>query len=663
MVLPVLAPLPGSRPLDLREANLFAGQFAAADLTDGDLRRADLQLANLAGATLRGARLTWADLTRAVLTGADLRNADLAGADLSGADLRDADLRGAALDGANLQHAQVAGARGLPDALHFVDGIVPGPTAPGHADEPQAGLDAFARARTLHAAGRLAHAERAYRVARAWQPQSDIVPYALACLSLDRDDPDGARDWLLETLRVEPDADRARLELALLQHATGHWTEAEALLAPLRHRLPELTALALENAEPVLRRLAGHTALVAWLDRRSVTDAPAAQSEPPAATGHARVAAAIAAGDLPAAQRELRQMTNDEPLAALWRLLLPKLRVTGEAFDALLATRQPAIDAASGLRWQSLGAHATTARLETPHGVLWAQRVAGPLRSAASLDYTHALQEHLGALGHMVPHWLTDRADAPQLAFDGDWLVVAHDLTGQPLVPTVAECVLAGRTLAAIHNAPQQSASRPPGGLRAGVDLLSAPHPGAAWLAEMTAEPQLWARLVTQPLHARVPPLLDLVTRRIHAPLGQCPRGLCHGDFAPQNLLLRPDGQLAVLDWDLADLQPLVWDLARALDVFAVRWSPRAADPPQIDWPRLRALLDGYQQVRPLLPDERAVLPILIAASRLDIDTGLLTLLAPLDPDVVDTVLPRLHARLVRAAAGVPELAALIQPG
>ncbi len=635
MHLPVRAPLPGDRPADLREANFFAAQLGHADLRDADLRRANLQLADLSGAQLRGARLTWADLTCATLTGADLRNADLSEADLAGADLRDADLRGALLTGANLAHAHVSGARGLPTTLHFHAGRVPGPTVAGHADEPQAGLDAFARARDLHAQGRLAHAERAYRLARAWQPDSDIVPYALACLALDCDDPQTARAWLQATLAVAPDAERAQLEFAVLDAALAEPPVVDA----------------------ARRAQVGDTALTAWLERRQTQSPPL---PPPQRTGHATVAEAIGAGDLPLAERLVHRLAEDEPLAALWRLLLPKLHATAQAIDALLQTRQPPLPAPTALSWESLGAHATTARLTTPDGTFWAQRAAGALRSESGLRYTHQLQELLAARGLCVPRWLPDADGRPWLGFDGDWLVVAADVGGVPLQPTVAHAALAGTTLARVHTLGLDVAARPREGLRAGLTLLQAPHPGARWLAELQAVPALEPRLAALPLHARIAPLLELTARRLRDALPLCPQGLCHGDFSLKNLRLLPDGALAVLDWDLADQQPLVWDLARAMDLLAVRGPGRAADPPLLDRPRLRALLDAYQAVRPLNPAERAALPLLVATSRLDLDVGLLTLLAPLDPDVLDALLPRVHARLTYAAAGAPELAALL---
>ncbi len=644
-----------AEPLDLREAHLRAGFFAGADLTDADLRRADLTLADLTGAAVRGARLNWADLTCARLADADLRNADLSGADLSGADLRGADLRGALLDGAQLAHARVAGARGLPIDLVIRDEVVCGPNLGERAGEPTAAMTAFRRGQTLHAEGRLAHAGRAYALARAWQPDSDIVPYALACLALDADDPDLAALWLEETLRVDAEADRARLELTLLHLTTS---QPNALKPVLVARWPQLAVAPI----PALRSLVGETALTAWLDRRAATHRVPEAVEP---TGHAVVARAVADGDLTAANAQLRRLEQQEPLAALWRLLLPKLQVTAEAFTALLQTRSPPLGPLNALTWQSLGAHATTARLEIPQGVVWAQRAVGRLRSAESLSYTAQILSGLRDHGFQVPELLTDTAAETRVAFDEDWLVASADLPGTRMQPTLDACLRAGQLLAKIHNAApllNLVQRRPPGGLRSGVDLLEARRPGEAWQAALATEPTLAAHLAPDASHSHIPPLLELTARRLRDLLPLCPRGLCHGDFAPHNLLEQPDGAIAVLDWDLADAAPLVWDLARALDLFAVRWPMSAAEPLDLHRPRLRAFLRGYTSERPLNTAEVSALPVLLAVSRLDLDTTLLTFLAPLDPSVISAVLPRLHARVSHAAAGAPDLAEALWP-
>lgn len=73
---------------------------------------------------------------------------------------------------------------------------------------------------------------------------------------------------------------------------------------------------------------------------------------------------------------------------------------------------------------------------------------------------------------------------------------------------------------------------------------------------------------------------------------------VCHNDLAPLNTVLRPDGSLVLLDWDLAAPGPRVWDLAWA----AYRWVPlyddatckRLGITTRPQGPRLRLLADAY---------------------------------------------------------------------
>lgn len=609
------------RPLLLAETDLRRAILPQADLTDADLRRTNLQLADLRGANLRGARLNWADLTLAQLTGANLQNVDLSDADLTGADLRDADLRGALLERTTLAHAQVAGTRGLTDGLDVVRGRVRGPLLAN--GEVAAGLQAFENGRQLHGQGRLRQAENAYKLALAWEPDSDVVRYALACLALDENDTDLVQLWLEATTQVNPEAQQVHQELTTLR----------AILA----------------GQPLEPR-AG-TALSAWALRQQNPQHKQVQSR------QSPLVEALQAGDLALANRHLAHLRADEPLAAVWKLLLPKLQATTQAFTALLHTRKQPTSPIQTVKWQSFGAHGLTAKLELLDGsLLWAQRFTGLLRPEASLRYTHEIQTILRENQFLVPEWLPDTTGDPLLLFDGDWLVASRHLPGQPLgQPTLEQLDVAGQTLAKIHLLGLELPPRPQGGLQIGTRLLQGPHPGARWRAELESEPQLLERLGNFTQFQRLPSLLDLATR--HLDLTKLPRGLCHGDFAGGNLLLEGE-KLAILDWDLADMDVLVWDVARAIDRLALHW--RAGQPLQVDRPKLRAFLRGYQRVRPLTNAEKQALPVLCALSRLELDTGLLTLLTPLDPEIVDALLPRVAMRLERAAAGMGEVGEML---
>ena len=101
----------------LKENKAKAAKYLRrADLSDADLSDADLSDADLSDADLSDANLSGADLRRADLSDADLRRANLSDADLSGANLSDADL-----SGADLRRADLSDAKGLLDAINYME--------------------------------------------------------------------------------------------------------------------------------------------------------------------------------------------------------------------------------------------------------------------------------------------------------------------------------------------------------------------------------------------------------------------------------------------------------------------------------------------------------------------------------------------------------------
>ena len=77
---------------------------------------------------------------------------------------------------------------------------------------------------------------------------------------------------------------------------------------------------------------------------------------------------------------------------------------------------------------------------------------------------------------------------------------------------------------------------------------------------------------------------------------------LTHGDLYPDNLIVRPDGGLSVIDWETASLDDPLLDLGMALVGLAEVGG-------QLDSDRVRAVLDGYSSVRPLDSGDTELLP------------------------------------------------------
>jgi Ser/Thr protein kinase RdoA (MazF antagonist) len=70
-----------------------------------------------------------------------------------------------------------------------------------------------------------------------------------------------------------------------------------------------------------------------------------------------------------------------------------------------------------------------------------------------------------------------------------------------------------------------------------------------------------------------------------------------HGDLSPRNTIVRQGTPVAVIDWDLAQPGPRVWDIAHAVWQFL---PIRAGQP--VDTARMLAMLDGYAMPE-IVPD------------------------------------------------------------
>lgn len=708
---------PTAAALDLRDARLDEGDLRGVDLQDADLRHASLAAADLREANLRGARLNGADLTLADLHGADLRGADLTGAELHGADLRDADLQGAALDPGACVHARTAGARGLDASWTTLLPRAAGDEVPSISTSRSPSLAAshaaIERGRRAHAAGRLGEAERRYREALGWQPDDPLPRWLAATVALERDEPDAAMRWLDETVRVDANATRAAVGAAALALRDG---DVDAAARRLDHALGTLmgrddaaaegsqddASAALARAMLALR-LDGPAAALDALTRGPLADDPAVRwaatprptrpsrqqrrsdetaarvaDEAWVAAEHDALQETLADRDVPpwllqsvlvraltigameiAARAETR-LSRALPEARLWSVALRELDMTAEAITALVRTRRGRLGTIRSLRWLALGAHGPTARVETSSGVYFAKRMHGSTRPAASVAFTHRVLRTMHERGIVVPTPLPDRGGDDVLVFGDDTLALYRAVPGLGIGEDdldADEATATGALLARIHDAGRDLASgtgRPPAGLRVGTHLLRTPSPGAAWQATVgrDAKAALW--LESSGLGPAIEGRLDAIGRRVAGELAWLPPALVHGDLGPGNVLL--DGPAAgALDWDLADVDVAVWDLARTLDRCCVHWPAR--DPCEIRGTVARALLAGYQSVRPLRDGELALLPTLIAASRVDLDASVLQMLASQDPDAATHLLERSVVRLDRAVAGAPEIA------
>lgn len=83
-------------------------------------------------------------------------------------------------------------------------------------------------------------------------------------------------------------------------------------------------------------------------------------------------------------------------------------------------------------------------------------------------------------------------------------------------------------------------------------------------------------------------------------PKGALSYGICHGDLHTHNVMLQPDGKLAIFDFDWCGNS---W---RAYDLATVWWSLPRNDKSLAPW---RAFLRGYSRQNKLTPQERKLMP------------------------------------------------------
>lgn len=109
-------------------------------------------------------------------------------------------------------------------------------------------------------------------------------------------------------------------------------------------------------------------------------------------------------------------------------------------------------------------------------------------------------------------------------------------------------------------------------------------------------------RLLARAAAAERPELADTIARlrALHAELTastpELPTGVVHGDLFRDNVLWRGDALVALLDWESASDGAIIYDLAVTL----LAWCCGDA----LDWTLARALVRGYQRVRPIASAE-----------------------------------------------------------
>lgn len=270
--------------------------------------------------------------------------------------------------------------------------------------------------------------------------------------------------------------------------------------------------------------------------------------------------------------------------------------VPDHALDAFLSDYD--IGRARAFKGIAEGVENSNYYLETDQGryilTLFEKRV-----HRADLPYFIALKRHLAGKGFPCPQPIPARDGDALRVLEGRPAVIISFLDGlSPKAPSPAQCRALGAGLAELHLALEDfsetraNALGPAGWIklwkgRAGdADAL---EPGLGALIDRDIADTAAARTIS----------------------AQLPRGTIHADLFPDNAFFLGDTFCGAIDFYFACTDALAYDLAVCLNAWA--FEPDAA----YNYSKGRALISGYQSVRPLEPAEVDALPLLCRGAAL----------------------------------------------
>lgn len=201
------------------------------------------------------------------------------------------------------------------------------------------------------------------------------------------------------------------------------------------------------------------------------------------------------------------------------------------------------------------------------------------------LPYFIDLMSHLSTHGVPCPQPIANRSGVSLHMLNGKPAVLISCLKGQDIKePGVKHCAEVGAVLAKMHIAGQSFATQ--------IDHRNPRD--AAWRAKT-------AQLVMAHLPQEDQQLLaDTLAFQAALDTAQLPKGVIHADLFRDNVLFDGDKIGGLIDFYYACHDVLAYDLAIAVNDWCVQ-----ADG-ALDAPRLNAMLDAYQAVRPFNQAEHA---------------------------------------------------------
>ena len=209
----------------------------------------------------------------------------------------------------------------------------------------------------------------------------------------------------------------------------------------------------------------------------------------------------------------------------------------------------------------------------------------------SDLPYFLGLMEHLAASGLSCPLPVRDRAGSNLNHLSGRSAALITFLEGVwPRKPKPAQCGEVGRALAQMHVA--------------GRDFPLV-RPNALGLKDWRPLFEKFASRADEMLPGLARVIDDELSRLRQTWPAGLPEGVIHADLFPDNVFFIGDRLSGLIDFYFACNDALAYDIAVCLNA----WCFTANH--EFDAEKGRALLQGYEAVRPLTRDERAALPIL----------------------------------------------------
>jgi Ser/Thr protein kinase RdoA (MazF antagonist) len=264
----------------------------------------------------------------------------------------------------------------------------------------------------------------------------------------------------------------------------------------------------------------------------------------------------------------------------------------------------------------------------TSGGRVFIKRHHRTVRDLEGLQEEHRFLDHLLSHGASVPRVLASATGQTAIEI-GDWTYEVHEtpngvdlyeeaISWTPL-RSEAHAHSAGQALARLHLAAQGFIAPPrkPRPLVASFTIFAARDPRAALEHYLAARPSLESNAAVRTCSKQALQLLAPFHSELLPLLPALPLLWTHNDLHASNLFwsdMSDEAQAAaIIDFGLADRTNAVHDLANAIERNVVEWLVLVADPAHPDavpvhFGNLRALLDGYESVRPLTAQEAAAL-------------------------------------------------------